>query len=1026
MSRFLETAQYLRDLNALWDQHAVHIAKANTNLKDMLNTASKLPSTYISNLRKITEAQDRLTASTSRLTAETTRQSNEINNLINRKNALLLANKSLSRAIDELEAKLKKATAALADMKSKSDAAALAQEKARQKMAETERQVASLTARLNQSAIAVDRLSFGMNATRNLMSAFGISFGLFLAADIVKNIYRTTKELQSLDLALKMVSGDAETFAENSVFVKGLAEKWGIEVKGLTQQYTQFYTASKGILSLEKIKTVFEGIAKSGALMGLSVEKQNSAFYAFEQMMSKGVVSSEELKKQLGNAMPGAMKAAGMAYMDLHPKIKSIQEAEGALLKEMKAGAIDSATYVPLIVKNFEKLYGIEMVTKVETMQAAQERLGNTWTEMVRAMSVADQGTVAGQTLIGMTRLANGLLEVLTEIVSTQKQINAGNKDQGTIKAEGTVASDIENYGGKTDKEKLAFAYKLKAEDYAEAVAASQKIASLKKEMEDSIIPKQFQWSLKAQLASAYESLGYFNARVQAAKRYINPEVIVGAADIDGESDKEKRAREKREREAARLRAKEAKDAYGAGLSELNKEKFIIEQKALLKENNYSENLRLAMDLSVKEQEIAKYVYDEEVRLAGSSKDKKIIADNKYYQEREKLAKAALERISKVEAGQDFNKLKDTGKVADVETYGSGVFETDPSRIKGMVDKWKEQQDEKDKIAKKEKERLLAMRDVLNDVFKEFGKATGFEKTMDIFAKIGKNGKTFWENLTGGKEGQIDLKEALTAGLTITQDIGNKIAQGNQERYEAQRDRLSAQKDEAIKNAGDSATAKAAIEIEYEKKSKEIDRREAVAKKKQAMFNIALDTAQALIRLWVNPGFPAAIPMSIVVGALGIAQMAIVGSKPIPSYYTGTDNAPEGYANTDEQGAELHLDKNGKIKDFGSNKGPRIKYLDKGDKILPAGKTAKILSGTDFASLDEILSLNNISYHDNKVNQLDSSGIISSIESLKHTILNKETSEEVYDIRGWTKYTKINGQRIEDKNNRIRFKKSIT
>jgi hypothetical protein len=38
------------------------------------------------------------------------------------------------------------------------------------------------------------------------MGAFGISTGLYLGASIIKDIYETSKELQSLDLALKMVS----------------------------------------------------------------------------------------------------------------------------------------------------------------------------------------------------------------------------------------------------------------------------------------------------------------------------------------------------------------------------------------------------------------------------------------------------------------------------------------------------------------------------------------------------------------------------------------------------------------------------------------------------------------------------------------------------------------------------------------------------------------------------------------------------------------------------------------------------
>lgn len=1016
MSRFLETSQYLRDLNALWDAHAVHIANANTSLQNMLKTVNKIPSTYISTLKKISEAQDQLSTSSSNLTKQTKKQADAMASLESKRSALLKSNKSLADAVGALEDKLKKANTQLEEMRKKSGTTSDSLKKA-------ENNVDSLNKKLAQSSKAVNLLSGGLNATTQLMSAFGIATGLYLAVDIAQNIYKTTKELQSLDLALKMVSGTEKEFNENRIFVAAVAEKWGIEIKSLTQQYTQFYTAAKGILATEKIKTVFESIAKSGALMGLSVEKQNAAFYAFEQMMSKGVVASEELKKQLGNAMPGAMKAAGMAYMELHPKIKSIQEAEAALMKDMKAGAIDSATYVPLIVKNFEKLYGIEMVESVNTLQAAQERLINTWTEMVRAMSVADQGTVAGRTLIGMTVLANGLLEVLTNIVSTQKQINESRRDKGSSRGTSAFASDLTEFGGTTDKDRVSYAHKQMAEDLAEAQYVVEKIARIRVEMGNSILPEAMQFKLKEQLQGAYQSLGYFNARIEAAKKIITPEKLsTPVKDISGETEKERKAREAREKAIAKALEKEVRDDYEAGLSKLNHEKFLLEQKLLLKENNYSENIRIATAIGIKEQEIAKFVHDEEIRLAKDSKNKKLIADNKYAEERVKLAKSLIDRLEKVEFKPQY---KDKNKVADEETYGSGVFETNKDTLANMKDAWEQQQDEKDKIAKREADRLKNMRDVLNDIFGEFGKATGFEKTMDMFGKIGKNGKTFWENLIGGKDGEITLKEGLTAGLTITQDIGNKMAESSDAHYQRELDRLESTRELSLEMVGDNAAARAKIEEDYEKKHAEIINRQAKAKKKQAMFNIAMDTAQAVMGLWVNPGFPAAIPMTIAVAALGALQLAMVASKPLPSFWTGTDNAPEGYANVDEKGPELHLDKHGKVKDFGSNKGPRVKYLSEGDKIIPAGKTADILGLNQYSSLDDILLLNNILYHDDKNNQLDTSEIVSGLDSIKRSIENKETSEEHYDERGWTKFKKINGQKIEDKNNRIRFKKSI-
>jgi hypothetical protein len=90
-----------------------------------------------------------------------------------------------------------------------------------------------------------------------------------------------------------------------------------------------------------------------------------------------------------------------------------------------------------------------------------------------------------------------------------------------------------------------------------------------------------------------------------------------------------------------------------------------------------------------------------------------------------------------------------------------------------------------------------------------------------------------------------------------------------------------------------------------------------------------------------------------------LAQAAFVASQPLPKFATGTMNAPEGLAYTDEKGAELHTDKKGNIKDFGSSKGARIKYLEEGDKIYTASKTKEILSNLTSSELQNaIFNLN--------------------------------------------------------------------
>lgn len=78
-----------------------------------------------------------------------------------------------------------------------------------------------------------------------------------------------------------------------------------------------------------------------------------------------------------------------------------------------------------------------------------------------------------------------------------------------------------------------------------------------------------------------------------------------------------------------------------------------------------------------------------------------------------------------------------------------------------------------------------------------------------------------------------------------------------------------------------------ALDKKLEKEQKKIQRQEAIREKAMAMFKIAVDTAMAMVALWASPGFPGAIPMMAVVGALSAVQLAAVASQPLPKAARG-------------------------------------------------------------------------------------------------------------------------------------------
>ena len=252
---------------------------------------------------------------------------------------------------------------------------------------------------------------------RNLVGAFGIVGGVSLFATIAQDIFKTTKELQGLDNALKQVTGTQEQFSRSQEFLRGISESFGLEINGLTRQFTQFYVSAKDKLSANEIEGIFTSISKAGAVMGLSVENQERAFLALNQMMSKGTVQAEELRGQLGEALPGAFGIMA----------KAVGVTEKELQNMMKAGEVLADEVLPKFAKELEKVYGIETINRVETLSASTNRLSNSWTEFIRSLNESETG--------GISRffkfMVDGLNSIFKLLIEANKDFKQIQKDVG-------------------------------------------------------------------------------------------------------------------------------------------------------------------------------------------------------------------------------------------------------------------------------------------------------------------------------------------------------------------------------------------------------------------------------------------------------------------------------------------------------------------------------------------------------------------------------------------------------------------
>ena len=253
------------------------------------------------------------------------------------------------------------------------------------------------------------------------------------------------------------------------------------------------------------------------------------------------------------------------------------------------------------------------------------------------------------------------------------------------------------------------------------------------------------------------------------------------------------------------------------------------------------------------------------------------------------------------------------------------------------------------------------------------------------------------------------LKFALTQGLQETIALVQEATQGQLDFVNSKLDNLEERKERELEIAGRNAEERAEIEEKFFQEQQELEEERAKLKTKQAK----LDKASALASAIVNTAQgvssalalgPFGIPLAILIGALGAAQIGVIASQPIPQFSKGTDSSPEGLAVVNEEGGEL-MEKNGKFS-MVKSKGAALTYLQKGTKIHTAKETQDLLT----SGLSGGISMKKAE----ETNGLNSAAIIKELSSINKSVKSQRqfnmnvTSKGVERLlRNGQNYTKL-------------------
>ncbi len=208
----------------------------------------------------------------------------------------------------------------------------------------------NLLGRLNGINSTIDSMRLRINSNTNAMNRFansgnnsvsGLNSGMTNLLGTIGTVGLATKSMhdvmdrQSSVNAINFASGGVVQGTENINHIRETVEKLGLPLKESMDGFKLLDASIMGTgMSQKFARDIFDSTGMAATVLGMKAEQTSAAYRALGQMASKGVVSMEELRGQLGDALPGAASIAARAMNMPIDKFNKMVESGNLLAKD--------------------------------------------------------------------------------------------------------------------------------------------------------------------------------------------------------------------------------------------------------------------------------------------------------------------------------------------------------------------------------------------------------------------------------------------------------------------------------------------------------------------------------------------------------------------------------------------------------------------------------------------------------------------------------------------------------------------
>jgi tape measure domain-containing protein len=248
-------------------------------------------------------------------------------------------------------------------------------------------------------------LSQTANAAKGLSGVFAGLGALGAGAAVagfLKGSVEKAMELETISRKLSNTLGP-QGAAGALGFARDTADTLGLSFKDLANNFGSFTAAATAAgVPLQQQKDLFAAVAKSGQALGLSNDEISGSLVALQQVASKGTVSMEELRGQLGERLPIALAATA----------KGLGVSQQELIKLVESGKLSSSQFFPALTKGLNDLTA--GAGGLPTAAQNFAKLQNAWDDLQTSFGTNLLPTINA----GIKNLSDSLLEIKVQAAS--------------------------------------------------------------------------------------------------------------------------------------------------------------------------------------------------------------------------------------------------------------------------------------------------------------------------------------------------------------------------------------------------------------------------------------------------------------------------------------------------------------------------------------------------------------------------------------------------------------------------------